>query len=81
MKLILGMGLTGLSVARFFQSRQIDYKIADSRQSPPLIDTFRREGLINNGQLGPWEESLLKVVTEIIVSPGIAISEPIIIKI
>ena len=79
MKLILGMGLTGLSVARFFQSRQIDYKIADSRQSPPLIDTFRGEGLINNGQLGPWEESLLKVVTEIIVSPGIAISEPIII--
>ena len=79
MKLILGMGLTGLSVARFFQNQQIDYQVADSRQSPPLLKTFVNEGLANNCQLGPWERNLLEGVEEIIVSPGIAMSEAIII--
>jgi len=79
MKLILGMGLTGLSVARFFKSQQAHYQVADSRQSPPLLDTFITERLNESCQLGPWRENLLEGVEEIIVSPGIAISEAIIV--
>ena len=79
MKLILGMGLTGLSVARFFKNQQVNYQIADSRQSPPLLDTFIAEGLAEDCQLGSWRESLLEGVEEIIVSPGIAMSEEIVI--
>ena len=33
MKLILGLGVTGLSVARFFNKNNISFRIADSRQS------------------------------------------------
>lgn len=79
MKLVLGMGLTGISVARFFKSQQISYQIADSRQLPPLLDTFIAEGLTKDCQLGPWRENLLEGVEEIIVSPGIAMSEAVVI--
>jgi len=79
MKLILGMGLTGLSVARFFKSQPVSYQVADSRQSPPLLDTFIAEGLAEDCQLGSWRENLLEGVEEIIVSPGIAMSEEIVI--
>ena len=43
MKLILGMGLTGLSVARFFSSNNIAYRIADSRLSPPMQDICKKK--------------------------------------
>lgn len=79
MKLILGMGLTGLSVARFFASNDVPYRIGDSRESPPLLDSFAAQGLTKECQLGSWQEGLLDEVNEIIVSPGIAMSESIIV--
>jgi len=79
MKLILGMGLTGLSVARFFASNDVPYRIGDSRESPPLLDSFAAQGLTKECQLGSWQEGLLDEVSEIIVSPGIAMSESIIV--
>ena len=79
MKLILGMGLTGLSVARFFKNQQASYQVADSRQSPPLLGTFIAEGFAEDYQLGPWRLDLLEGIEEVIVSPGIAMSEEIVI--
>jgi len=78
MKLILGMGLTGLSVARFFSSNNVDYRIADSRLSPPMQDICIKENLLSDCYLGEWKESLLDNITEIIISPGIAETESIV---
>ena len=78
MKLILGMGLTGLSVARFFSSNNIAYRIADSRLSPPMQDICKKENLLSDCHLGEWKESLLDNITEIIISPGIAETESIV---
>ena len=39
MKLILGLGITGLSVARFFFKNEISFRIADTRQEPPMLDS------------------------------------------
>ena len=78
MKLILGMGLTGLSVARFFSSNNIAYRIADSRLSPPMQDICIKENLLSDCHLGEWKESLLDNITEIIISPGIAETESIV---
>ena len=69
MKLILGMGLTGLSVARFFSSNNITYRIADSRLSPPMQDICVKENLLSDCHLGEWKESLLKNITEVVISP------------
>jgi len=78
MKLILGMGLTGLSVARFFSSNNVDYRIADSRLSPPMQDTCIKENLLSDCHLGEWKESLLDNITEVVISPGIAETESIV---
>jgi len=78
MKLILGMGLTGLSVARFFSSNNVDYRIADSRLSPPMQDICIKENLLSDCHLGEWKESLLENITEIVISPGIAETESIV---
>ena len=78
MKLILGMGLTGLSVARFFSSNNVDYRIADSRLSPPMQDVCIKENLLSDCHLGEWKESLLDNITEVVISPGIAETESIV---
>ena len=46
MKLILGLGITGLSVARFFFKNDISFRIADSRQEPPMLEVAEKEGLL-----------------------------------
>ncbi len=79
MKLILGVGITGLSVARFFSLHKIAYRIADSRLNPPMLETCRQETLLSDCHLGSWEESILNGITEIIISPGIAKKEVIVI--
>ena len=78
MKLILGLGVTGLSVARFFSLHKITYRIADSRLNPPMLDLSRHENLIIDCHLGAWQESTLNNISEIIISPGIAITEEIV---
>ena len=43
MKLVLGLGDTGLSIARFLSKHKITYKIADSRLQPPLLSDYVAE--------------------------------------
>ena len=78
MKLILGLGITGLSVARFFYKNDISFRIADSRQNPPMLDIAEKEGLLADSYFGEWSKPLLEGVTEIIISPGIAEAETIV---
>ena len=78
MKLILGLGITGLSVARFFYKNDISFRIADSRQEPPMLDIAEKESVLSDSHFGEWSKSLLEGVTEIIISPGIAEAESIV---
>ena len=78
MKLILGLGITGLSVARFFYKKDISFRIADSRQEPPMLDIAEKESVLSDSHFGEWSKSLLEGVTEIIISPGIAEAESIV---
>ena len=78
MKLILGLGITGLSVARFFYKNDISFRIADSRQKPPMLDIAEKESVLSDSHFGEWSKSLLEGVTEIIISPGIAEAESIV---
>ena len=79
MKLILGLGITGLSVARFFFKNDISFRIADTRQEPPMLEVSKKEGLLNDAYFGDWNENLLIGISEVIISPGIAESEDIVI--
>ncbi|MDC1449447.1 UDP-N-acetylmuramoyl-L-alanine--D-glutamate ligase [Candidatus Thioglobus sp.] len=79
MKLILGLGITGLSVARFFFKNEISFRIADTRQEPPMLEVSKKEGLLNDAYFGDWNEHILTGISEVIISPGIAESEDIVI--
>ena len=78
MKLILGMGITGLSVARFFSNNNEIFRIADSRKEPSLLKTFQKENLLDDCYMGEWSQSILEDIDEVIISPGIAQSETIV---
>ncbi|HIC41350.1 MAG TPA: UDP-N-acetylmuramoyl-L-alanine--D-glutamate ligase, partial [Piscirickettsiaceae bacterium] len=54
MKLILGLGDTGLSIARFLSKQNIAYKIADSRLQPPLLSDYVAKFPNSNPILGDW---------------------------
>jgi UDP-N-acetylmuramoylalanine--D-glutamate ligase len=79
MKLVLGLGITGVSIARFLIKQNIIFKLADSRLPPALLAKFLAEFANIKVSTGSWQRSLLNNVDEIFISPGIAQTELIVI--
>ena len=75
--LVLGLGLTGLSVARYLKRNIIDARYFDSRSEPPGLDELRELAPDAEVILGSSTDIVLENINRIIVSPGIADSEPI----
>ena len=73
--LVLGLGATGLSVARYLRRNDIDAVFADSRDEPPGLDDLEKEWPDAEVLLGA--SKLQKSAGRIIVSPGIADSDPV----
>ena len=71
--LVLGLGDTGLSVAAWVGAQGGQARVADSRATPPRAKDF-------SGELhaGSFDSSLLDGVDLVCISPGIALSEPIV---
>jgi UDP-N-acetylmuramoylalanine--D-glutamate ligase len=76
MTLIVGLGKTGLSVARFLARRGERFAVADSRVNPPGMEQLRAERPGVETHLGPFDTALFSRQTRIIVSPGVALDEP-----
>lgn len=79
MQLILGLGKTGCSIARFLAKQKQIYRIADSRFNPPLLKDYLAEFPASKPILGAWHEDLLTDIDEIFISPGIAQDEKIVV--
>jgi UDP-N-acetylmuramoylalanine--D-glutamate ligase len=77
MDLVFGLGATGLSVARFLQRKQIAATFVDSRAEPPGLAELSDISPDAEIVLGAVSDKLLKNTARIIVSPGIADSEPL----
>jgi len=73
---IVGLGKTGLSCARYLAQRGESFAAVDSRESPPGLTDFRREFPKALLGLGAFDESLLTRARRLIVSPGVALAEP-----
>ncbi|WP_428086278.1 UDP-N-acetylmuramoyl-L-alanine--D-glutamate ligase [Candidatus Thioglobus sp.] len=78
MKLVLGLGITGFSIAQFLAQQGADFKVADSRQKPTLLPEFSANFPLIEVSTGVWQLSLLDEVDEIFISPGIAQNEQIV---
>lgn len=73
---ILGMGATGLSVARFLSSIGKSFVFADSRAEPPHLQEVMKDYPETPVVLGAFDEQLFANIDQVIVSPGISLQEP-----
>ena len=70
---IVGLGTTGLSVARYLERQKQGFAVVDSRENPPSVEELPSETLHHFGDFDtPW----LILAKQLIVNPGIAISTP-----
>ena len=71
--LILGLGDTGLSAARWVEREGGKVRLADSRASPP-----RRQDFAGELHTGPFSPALLDDVDVVCISPGLSLEEEIV---
>jgi len=75
-KVIVGLGQTGLSCARYFHSRGETFRVMDSRFSPPGLAAFQSEFPLVDIELGGFRPESLMQASEIVLSPGISLKTP-----
>ena len=76
--LVVGLGQSGLSCARFLAKQGVPFAVTDSREQPPGIVALRAELPTAETGLGGFDETLFAWAQRVIVSPGIALNEPLI---
>jgi UDP-N-acetylmuramoylalanine--D-glutamate ligase len=75
---VVGLGLTGISVARHLAALGFDFVIADSREQPPSIEQLRKELGNVTVFVGAFDGTLFNNATHLVVSPGIPLTEKVI---
>jgi UDP-N-acetylmuramoylalanine--D-glutamate ligase len=76
--LVLGLGETGLSLARYLHEQGAKLCVADSRLDPPGIATLRSELPQAEVHCGPFGDELLQGIDRIAISPGVPVAEPLV---
>ncbi len=75
--LVVGLGKTGLSVARYLSRHKVPVAVVDSREQPPGLEDLRNELPVDVALfLGGFEESAFERAERIVVSPGVSLQEP-----
>jgi UDP-N-acetylmuramoylalanine--D-glutamate ligase len=75
--LVVGLGKTGLSVARYLSGRGLPVAIVDSRTEPPGLEGLRADLPADIALfLGGFEEEAFERAEQIIVSPGVSLATP-----
>ena len=73
--LVVGLGVTGLSVIKFLQKNHIEVAVIDSRETPPCLEvveeSFRDIAVFTGG----FDHAVFQAATHIVVSPGISLDE------
>ena len=74
--LVVGLGKTGASVARFLRRRSVPFMAADSRRHPPAYDEFRKRYPRAEVRLGDFDERFFLTAGDIVLSPGVPLQTP-----
>jgi len=75
--LVVGLGETGLSVARYLSSRGVPVAVVDSRAQPPGLERMRSGELADVALfLGGFSDEAFERAESIVLSPGISLDEP-----
>jgi UDP-N-acetylmuramoylalanine--D-glutamate ligase len=76
--LIVGLGKTGLSCARYFAARGVPAAVIDSRDNPPGLESLRSELPDTALFLGRFDPDVFEEAEQLVVSPGVSLQEPLI---
>lgn len=76
--LIVGLGKTGLSCARYLVSQGVPLAVTDSREQPPGLEQMQALFPDLALFLGGFQPEVFKAATRLVVSPGIPLNEPLI---
>ena len=76
--LIVGLGATGLSCARFLTAQGAEIAVTDSRTSPPSLDLLRTELPDVAVFVGGFDPEAFARADCLVVSPGVSLREPLI---
>jgi len=74
--LIVGLGTTGLSCARFLSAQGVQVAVADSRNEPPGLEALNAEYPDIAVFLGPFDDRLFDSAERLVVSPGVPVATP-----
>jgi len=75
--LVLGLGRTGLSCARYLRRKGLSVRVADTRGDPPGADALRANVPDAELRAGPFDPRLLEDVAQVVISPGLSLREPV----
>ena len=74
--LIVGLGATGLSLARFLARQGEPFEVVDSREDPPGLDALRAEWPRTRVALGAFDRRRFLRARRLVVSPGVPVNDP-----
>ncbi len=75
---IVGLGKTGLSCARYLKRQGQPFAITDSRDLPPQLGEFKTEFPGMPLATGDFDEKMILNAGQILLSPGVSLREPVI---
>lgn len=76
--LVVGLGESGLAMARWLAGQGVALRVADSRAEPPGVDRLRVEVPAAEILTGPFQLALLDGVSRIAISPGVDPRQPLV---
>jgi UDP-N-acetylmuramoylalanine--D-glutamate ligase len=78
-RVVVGLGATGLSCARFLLQRGLHFAVVDTRAQPPGLAELRREMPGIEVYAGDYPQELIAGAVELIVSPGVAMDASVVV--
>ena len=76
--LVLGLGESGLAMARWCARQGAELRVADSRAAPPGVEALARDIPAAELRCGQFDHSLLDGIALLALSPGLAPHEPLV---
>ena len=74
--LVVGLGVTGLSVARYLAAQGVRVAIADSREHPPGLQQLQDECPDLAVFLGGFDDAVFEQADMLVLSPGVPLATP-----
>lgn len=74
--LVLGLGDTGMSAARWLAARGAIVSVADSREQPPHAQSLKQAMPEVELHCGPFKDEVMLAADMLVASPGVPLAEP-----